>query len=415
MIAGAMGDKTGSVWAKPLHYQRKNYPVWYLPSPTFYTVSHFGLLLGPRDASFDFPGRVFGSNLLCGPRPIGRCAEKAPDHYLLSFTVHLSFTAGDKKGSQLSQIIRRGELGMTGFANWVESCFFELGIPLGMLEPRIDRIIQAMVLLNTLGICCAHRSKWVVIPLSAGRWIRRRGREWRRRRRRIREIVGPGQRRRWVGGSSRKRALWNLTASACAQKNPSSNRFSGFFRIRPQVMARQYKPCTSFTGPEFGVFKVQSSCLSSSRKGPFLHPQNPFVMPENYMRLLIAAVFWPPYATWLDCVNVSYIFSTGLLPMREWISSSLRCVGLSTGSGQPAGFPGRVARYPGWEIAWKSWIFNSTLPEQKPDAMRLVSRPRRQNDAFQVMWRPKHTPRVRVRVERFLPGPVPVPIPSADA
>ncbi|KAJ6583712.1 hypothetical protein B0H10DRAFT_2234749 [Mycena sp. CBHHK59/15] len=49
---------------------------------------------------------------------------------------------------QLSQIIRRGELGMTGFANWVESCFFELGIPLGMLEPRIDRIIQAMVLLG---------------------------------------------------------------------------------------------------------------------------------------------------------------------------------------------------------------------------------------------------------------------------
>ncbi|KAJ6616569.1 hypothetical protein B0H10DRAFT_1949035 [Mycena sp. CBHHK59/15] len=49
---------------------------------------------------------------------------------------------------QLSQFIRRGELGMTGFANWVESCFFQLNIPLGMLEPRIDHIIHAMILLS---------------------------------------------------------------------------------------------------------------------------------------------------------------------------------------------------------------------------------------------------------------------------
>lgn len=60
----------------------------------------------------------------------------------------LMYDGGRPKNSlELSLSVRRGELGMNGFANWLETCFFELGIGLGMLEMRIERIIQAMVLL----------------------------------------------------------------------------------------------------------------------------------------------------------------------------------------------------------------------------------------------------------------------------
>ncbi|KAJ7936804.1 hypothetical protein B0H13DRAFT_1852875 [Mycena leptocephala] len=57
-----------------------------------------------------------------------------------------------KNNLELSLSIRRGELGMAGLANWMEKCFFELGISLGMLESRIERLIQAMVLLLTFAV-----------------------------------------------------------------------------------------------------------------------------------------------------------------------------------------------------------------------------------------------------------------------
>ncbi|KAJ7890312.1 hypothetical protein B0H13DRAFT_1887604 [Mycena leptocephala] len=75
----------------------------------------------------------------------------------------------------------------------------------------------------------------------------------------------------------------------------------------------------------------------------------------------------------------------------------------------PAGFQ---VGPPRWEITEKSWIVNSTLPEQKLDAMRLVSRlvnahlacqtnelysasihlQRQRNDTLQVRWRPNTLP-----------------------
>jgi hypothetical protein len=63
----------------------------------------------------------------------------------------LMYAGGRSKNSlELSQSIRRGELGMTGVTRWFEKSLFELNIPLGMLEPRIERIIQAMLLLCVL-------------------------------------------------------------------------------------------------------------------------------------------------------------------------------------------------------------------------------------------------------------------------
>lgn len=54
----------------------------------------------------------------------------------------LMYDGGRSKNSlELSLSIRRGELGMAGLANWMEKCFFELGISLGMLEPRIEHLI----------------------------------------------------------------------------------------------------------------------------------------------------------------------------------------------------------------------------------------------------------------------------------
>ncbi|KAF7360931.1 hypothetical protein MSAN_01123100 [Mycena sanguinolenta] len=56
--------------------------------------------------------------------------------------------ARSKNSLELSRSIRRGENGMSGLADWMEKCFFVLQIPLGMLEPRIERLIQAMLLLG---------------------------------------------------------------------------------------------------------------------------------------------------------------------------------------------------------------------------------------------------------------------------
>ncbi|KAJ6583650.1 hypothetical protein B0H10DRAFT_1962136 [Mycena sp. CBHHK59/15] len=49
---------------------------------------------------------------------------------------------------QLSQFIRRGDLGMVGFVNWLEKCLFVLNISANLVESRIERITQAMILLG---------------------------------------------------------------------------------------------------------------------------------------------------------------------------------------------------------------------------------------------------------------------------
>ncbi|KAK6977813.1 hypothetical protein R3P38DRAFT_2809893 [Favolaschia claudopus] len=61
----------------------------------------------------------------------------------------LMYDGGRSKNNvELSQSIRRGELGMLCLADWLEKCLFQLKIPLGMLERRIERLIDAMVLLG---------------------------------------------------------------------------------------------------------------------------------------------------------------------------------------------------------------------------------------------------------------------------
>ncbi|KAJ6583683.1 hypothetical protein B0H10DRAFT_2339210 [Mycena sp. CBHHK59/15] len=64
---------------------------------------------------------------------------------------------------QLSTLIRRGDLGMNGFAKWIEACFFELNIPLGALEMRVERdlpMIQCLgpgAGLNTTGAALGYK------------------------------------------------------------------------------------------------------------------------------------------------------------------------------------------------------------------------------------------------------------------
>ncbi|KAJ7276899.1 hypothetical protein C8J57DRAFT_1584321 [Mycena rebaudengoi] len=53
-----------------------------------------------------------------------------------------------KNTVQLSELIRRGELGMGGFLKWLEICFFQLKISPAMVEDRVQRIVQAMILLG---------------------------------------------------------------------------------------------------------------------------------------------------------------------------------------------------------------------------------------------------------------------------
>jgi hypothetical protein len=58
----------------------------------------------------------------------------------------LMYKGGRPKNSiELSQSVRRREIGMAGLAKWLERCFFGLHIPLGMLKPRIERLIEAML------------------------------------------------------------------------------------------------------------------------------------------------------------------------------------------------------------------------------------------------------------------------------
>jgi hypothetical protein len=57
-----------------------------------------------------------------------------------------------KNSIELSQSVRRGEIGMAGLAKWLERCFFGLHIPLGMLEPWIEHLIEAMCLLQVFSM-----------------------------------------------------------------------------------------------------------------------------------------------------------------------------------------------------------------------------------------------------------------------
>ncbi|KAJ6549197.1 hypothetical protein B0H10DRAFT_2242974 [Mycena sp. CBHHK59/15] len=57
--------------------------------------------------------------------------------------------AHHKNTVELSGVIRRGPLGMNGFFSWLEICFNQLHISPAMVENRVERIIQAMMLLGS--------------------------------------------------------------------------------------------------------------------------------------------------------------------------------------------------------------------------------------------------------------------------
>ncbi len=48
--------------------------------------------------------------------------------------------------AQISAIIRRGPLGMDGLVSWLEKCISDLGINEGLLEGKIGRLVDAMLL-----------------------------------------------------------------------------------------------------------------------------------------------------------------------------------------------------------------------------------------------------------------------------
>jgi hypothetical protein len=68
---------------------------------------------------------------------------------------------------QLSQFIRRGDLGMVGFVNWLEKCLFVLNISANLVESRIERITQAMILLYAFGFNFEIYSKLTFLSSGA--------------------------------------------------------------------------------------------------------------------------------------------------------------------------------------------------------------------------------------------------------
>jgi hypothetical protein len=50
-----------------------------------------------------------------------------------------------KSTLEIAAFIRRGEYGMDGFCKWTAVCVEQLGIPLSLLEMRLERVIQAMI------------------------------------------------------------------------------------------------------------------------------------------------------------------------------------------------------------------------------------------------------------------------------
>lgn len=82
------------------------------------------------------------------PVPLIAPGQDAWEDVILDMFTPLLYENGrPRNGVELSQIIRRGDLGMGGFANFIERCLFVLNIPPGNFEMRIERIVQAMLLL----------------------------------------------------------------------------------------------------------------------------------------------------------------------------------------------------------------------------------------------------------------------------
>ncbi|KAJ6552379.1 hypothetical protein B0H10DRAFT_1968424 [Mycena sp. CBHHK59/15] len=59
-------------------------------------------------------------------------------------------SATRRNAVQLSEIIRHGPLGMAGFYKWLRACLFELNVPAGVFEHRVERIISAMIILGSV-------------------------------------------------------------------------------------------------------------------------------------------------------------------------------------------------------------------------------------------------------------------------
>ena len=48
---------------------------------------------------------------------------------------------------EISALIRRGKYGMDGLCNWTESCFESLNIAPALLEARLEKVINAMLIM----------------------------------------------------------------------------------------------------------------------------------------------------------------------------------------------------------------------------------------------------------------------------
>jgi hypothetical protein len=52
-----------------------------------------------------------------------------------------------KSTPEIAALIQCGKYGMDGFCKWTTACIKQLGIPLSVLEMRLERVMQAMVLM----------------------------------------------------------------------------------------------------------------------------------------------------------------------------------------------------------------------------------------------------------------------------
>jgi hypothetical protein len=92
----------------------------------------------------------FGGDLLAMARPVINAGE---DPWEVVIDPLLNRTIGyGKSVVQIAEIVKRGDLGMDGFCNWISVCLDELKISPSLLEMKLERIFDAMVLLYVLPI-----------------------------------------------------------------------------------------------------------------------------------------------------------------------------------------------------------------------------------------------------------------------
>jgi hypothetical protein len=92
----------------------------------------------------------FGGDLLAMARPVIDAGE---DPWEVVIDPLLNRTIGyGKSVVQIAEIVKRGDLGMDGFCNWISVCLDELNISPLLLEMKLERVFDAMVHLYVLPI-----------------------------------------------------------------------------------------------------------------------------------------------------------------------------------------------------------------------------------------------------------------------